>query len=787
MPYPYQERLAQEGLPELLRAPTGSGKTVAAVLPWLWRRRFHLDEHVRTTTPHWLVVALPLRTLVDQIETEVARWLQNLGLTDDVGLHVLMGGRTNEARGWADTPTRDAILVGSIDMLLSRVLNRGYASSRYSWSIDFGMFNNGAQWVFDEVQLMGPALPTSRQLQGLRDAMGTWLPTNSMWMSATIDPTWLETVDAPCVSSVIEIGEEDRQGGLAERTAATVHIEELLVDPKKAKSIAEAVLAAHVAGTRTICMVNTINQARGVHKQLQRLTDIDIVLVHSRFRPRDRANATDRALAAQVPQDGRIVVTTQAFEAGVDVSSTTLITEAAPWTSIVQRAGRCNRYGEADEARFLWYAPSQPAPYSEEAVAQAIESLRQFEGQDVTSEQLAAGSFELRPHHPVWRRRDMLEVFDTTPTISGEDIDVSGYIRDGSDNDVFVGWRVIGDQAPGDDVALEHEELCRAPLGDVRAWAKKMGAQPSMWRRDPEAGIWRRLQETEVHPGMTVLAASEAGHYTTTLGWDPAATTPVTETDVVVDPLAQASDEAADDDRLSHLGQWVQLSVHLSDTAKRARDLLDDHGETLPEPVREAVVSAAALHDLGKVHPVFQAALRASAGDDEDVPDGLTWAKSSRRKRAPYSRPHFRHELVSAVLLLSDAGRSLLPDEEELTVYLVAAHHGRIRLGMRSLAHDRDPDQLGRTTVLGVVHGEKLASIDVGRVHLPATMLEVEGLTALGGRGSWARLSLPLRDRDDLGVFRLGWLEAVVRLADWIASAQPSEVVDTTSSLKGPA
>jgi hypothetical protein len=42
-PYPYQQRLAAEGLPDLLRVPTGAGKTLAAVLPWLYRRRLHPD------------------------------------------------------------------------------------------------------------------------------------------------------------------------------------------------------------------------------------------------------------------------------------------------------------------------------------------------------------------------------------------------------------------------------------------------------------------------------------------------------------------------------------------------------------------------------------------------------------------------------------------------------------------------------------------------------------------------------------------------------------------------
>lgn len=95
-PYDYQRRVAEEGLPELLRIPTGCGKTEAVGLGWLYRRRFHLNAEVRAATPHWLVIALPMRTLVEQTSDRFRQWLQKLGLSGDVGLHYSPGWRRLE-------------------------------------------------------------------------------------------------------------------------------------------------------------------------------------------------------------------------------------------------------------------------------------------------------------------------------------------------------------------------------------------------------------------------------------------------------------------------------------------------------------------------------------------------------------------------------------------------------------------------------------------------------------------------------------------------------------------
>jgi len=94
------------------------------------------------------------------------------------------------------------------------------------------------------------------------------------------------------------------------------------------------------------------------------------------------------------------------------------------------------------------------------------------------------------------------------------------------------------------------------------------------------------------------------------------------------------------------------------------------------------------LHDIGKAHPVFQETLRACADDidRERVETGGPWVKSGGPRRARHKRRFFRHELASAPALTSEAAVELDSlDERDLVVYLVAAHHGRVRLSIRSV------------------------------------------------------------------------------------------------------
>jgi len=776
-PYPYQEQLAEEGLPELLKIPTGAGKTLAATLPWLYRRRFHPDAEVRAATPRWLVLVLPMRVLVEQTHDAIGGWLQATELDETVGLHTVMGGEGRRTGRWRKEPERDAIFVGTLDMLLSRALNRGYGDGRFVWPIDFGLFNSGCQWVFDEVQLMGPALPTSRQLEGLRRALGTASPCRSTWMSATVDEKWLSTVDLPSVSSLVELSPEDHLGSLSVRLQATREIRRVDLDPKRhAASLAEVLRAGHRPGTRTIAILNTVDRARDVYKQLLRGGASEVVLLHSRFRPPDRAKRVAEALADVDPQGpGRIVVATQVIEAGVDVSAATLFTEAAPWPSIVQRAGRCNREGEVSDAVLLWAEPPGAPPYGPQDVDSSVEALQELEGSRVTGPDLGQ---RLVPTsevvHPVLRRRDLVGLFDTAPDLGGNDLDVGRFIREAGDLDVQVAWRELERAAPPESEAIPtRDELCPVPITALRAELTK--GDRVIWRFDHLESRWIRCHPTDLQPGQLLVVPASQGAYTPSVGWDPSSSSPVEPVEPE-EPFPFGAEEGTGEDR-STFGarRWVSLIDHLAEVEAEVSLLA---AALAPSGLTSAALGAAEvagrLHDIGKAHEVFQDTLaRSSMGSPP--PPGGPWAKSPSASPVRHKRRYLRHELLSALALLDDPGGVLEPVEErDLVTYLVGAHHGRVRLAIRSLPdEDSPPDGADRRVALGVWDGDVLPAIDVPAGRLPSISIDLSVMEigdGESGRASWTRRMLELRDRAGLGPFRLAFLEALVRLADWRAS-----------------
>src|ERR1022692_956410 len=237
-PYGYQARLAAGGLPAVVQAPTGTGKT-GIVLAWLWRRLHGSDQ---AATPRRLVYALPQRSLVEQVAGDVQGWLTNLGLADVVALHVVMGGEGTSQKQWRMDMHQPAIVIGTVDSLVSKALNRGYGIGRATYPIDFALVTNGAHWVIDEIQLCPESTTTLRQLAAFASFFGTAEPFGLTCMSATVPEGLLGTVDnpQPGPAGILVIKPAERTGELAVRLGAQRMVRQLYNGPGQDSAVAAA-------------------------------------------------------------------------------------------------------------------------------------------------------------------------------------------------------------------------------------------------------------------------------------------------------------------------------------------------------------------------------------------------------------------------------------------------------------------------------------------------------------------------------------------------------------------
>lgn len=871
-PRVWQNDLARESefRDQLIRIPTGLGKTEGVLAAWSFHRLARGDER----WPRRLVWCLPMRVLVEQtaevadkLTARVTEVLQ-IPKAQAPTVHVAMGGE--DAGEWFLFPERPAIIIGTQDMLLSRALNRGFGGARARWPVEFGLLNQDALWVMDEVQLMDVGLATSAQLQAYRqqDEAKGLRPCRTWWMSATLQPDWLKTVDTaeyhdawiqrPCA-----IGSDQLRGGLWE-VSKSLEVVPLALEADRV--FAERILEEHAKltggeyGRITLIVCNTVDRACETFEALRSQGRTEgLELVHSRFRPQEREKWKNfLARSACTAEADRIIVATQVVEAGVDISSGCLITELAPWPNLVQRFGRCARYGGAGRVLVIDRGRDDRvvAPYQAEELDAASESLRTLDdvGLAALEEHEAKLSDEQRdrlyPYTPshLLLRREFDELFDTTPDLTGADLDVSRFIRSGEERDLQVFWiapeELEKDKPPPGDRQPHRRELCAVPFLNARNWLcgeeSKSNRKPRLLQRFRRAawiwdwvdGEWVEAERARLLPGRIVCVAARCGGYQSDRGFN-AESSAMVETlppeQRQVKPATKKNDQAdaQNDGDASSFTKWKTIACHSSEVVAAAREIAE--ALPLPDELRRVLLLAAAWHDWGKAHPAFQNMLLRKRAII--APNGHGWAKSDdvRGSRPRYfaaegdrdERRGFRHELASALALFgileafapqhpallgtwSEAWAALGRVEPspssaplavvqpildcsaeafDLLVYLVAAHHGKVRAALHAAPHDQEyripaGDAARGLPIRGVREGDRLPPVVLasGLPPTPEITLNLEpamlGLSPRIGAG-WRERCQGLVER--FGPGGLAFLESLLRAADVRASRLKTE------------
>lgn len=420
-PFPWQRdlyaRFCSGALPPALDLPTGFGKTKVMALWLLARAR-------GAPVPRRLVYVVDRRTVVDQATEEAERLRvfvrhhpalrEGLGLLPGRDLPVsALRGALLDNRQWLSDPASAAIVVGTVDMVGSRLLFQGYRVRPLMRSYHAGLMGCDALLVLDEAHLV-PAFEAL--LRTLADPVTLWGPVAGT--DPPVPPLQLLTLSATgrnLPAGCLRLTEADLAHPIArQRWRATKRLVVRVVPsrPALAEALARAAWELAAAATAPVrCVVfchqpETARRAEEALKEVAGTSAVDTLLLVGERRVREREGVRDALQrlgfvgGAGRPARHAFLFATSAGEVGVDLDADHAVCDLVPWDRLVQRLGRVNRRGRG-AARVLLLVEREPvrtqgaessaeelAP--ERAVSTLLEELGQDgDGVDVSPEALA--------------------------------------------------------------------------------------------------------------------------------------------------------------------------------------------------------------------------------------------------------------------------------------------------------------------------------------------------------------------------------------------------------------
>ena len=404
------ERLAAGDLPPVLDVPTGMGKTFAVLLAWLYALtadaagggnrkvalRFHVvvDRRVVVDDAHRCAcdLAVMLDEAVEGPLADLASILRSrFGLGPDepvLEVRRLRGGLTSDLTEHTRNPARPAVVIGTLDMVCSRLLFRGYQLSAKRRSIDAALTGLDSWWVLDEAHLSAQARTTLETLQtyesALEDRFGVTVPgLRVMAMSATPDGGSSDALTWDAAE------EERRDPVLARRRRDREAVPVTLTETSGngAKNVAEAaagIVSELSKGDSLVVFCTTVADAKDVMTKLRkpcRRGDVSLELLTGGMPERFTRAVIDRLEPYRTGSENRaqagpvVVVATSTLEVGADLDFTHLVTQSCGADSLVQRLGRVNRVGaRQDGSVTIVHATGKPDPIHGDA-ADAVARL----------------------------------------------------------------------------------------------------------------------------------------------------------------------------------------------------------------------------------------------------------------------------------------------------------------------------------------------------------------------------------------------------------------------------
>ena len=405
-PFPWQQRLydclLKGEIPSACDIPTGLGKT--AIIPiWL----IALANRGRDV-PRRLVYVVNRRTVVDQATAEAVKLRRKLaepeseaalgqlvaslgGRTDDPHSNLLaistLRGQFADNREWSADPSRPAIIVGTVDMIGSRLLFGGYGVGFKTKPLHAGFLGQDALLVHDEAHLE-PAFQTLieaiRAEQEREPApLGEGRRLKVMALTAT-----------PRGGDALRLAEEDREHPVVKQrieAKKAIHLHEY-DDEKKLqelqKRLSEAALSHRDSNRTVLVFARTVEVVEWVVEMLGKEKQKSVRSLTGTLRGKERDALVEDPVfrrflrAAEAGEETAYLICTSAGEVGINISADHLICDLSTFESMAQRFGRVNRFGEREDTRIDVFYPNDFDRGDEIDVrrARTLELLRKLAG-----------------------------------------------------------------------------------------------------------------------------------------------------------------------------------------------------------------------------------------------------------------------------------------------------------------------------------------------------------------------------------------------------------------------
>ena len=328
--------------------------------------------------PRRLVYVVDRRAVVDQA-TEEATKIK--AAAADPALRVsTLRGQLADNREWLDDPAATAIIVGTVDMIGSRLLFSGYGVSPRTRSYHAGLLGSDTLVVLDESHLVLPferllaAIERDDRLAPQGEVRRALVP---RFRLLCLSATGREQREPDRDGRLFRLDDRDRADPVVARRlgAAKRLIFRECDDKRLAERLAEAAWelsggeGAQPARVLVYCSSrNVVDDAAKRIGERARKAKRDIespVLFVGARRVQEREQAADelRRLGflsgGNKPEKPAFVVATSAGEVGVDLDADHMVCDLVPFERMVQRLGRVNRLGKGN-ARVVVFETIDP-------------------------------------------------------------------------------------------------------------------------------------------------------------------------------------------------------------------------------------------------------------------------------------------------------------------------------------------------------------------------------------------------------------------------------------------